>query len=201
MFTGDIYYDGPQKPQEFYLSILLDRATSRNVVIYSTEGGMDIEEVAEKYPEKIHKEFILPNSDIEPYQARKIAFNLGLTGNAFKEMVRFVTRLYKAYVDLDCAMVEINPLFKTSDEHIIAVDCKMNLEDNALIRHSDFAILRDFTEEDPVELEARNYGLNFIKLDGNVGCMVNGAGLAMATMDMIRLSGVILLIFRCGWSC
>lgn len=189
LFTGDIYYDGPQKPQEFYLSILLDRATSRNVVIYSTEGGMDIEEVAEKYPEKIHKEFVLPNSDIEPYQARKIAFNLGLTGNAFKEMVRFVTRLYKAYVDLDCAMVEINPLFKTSDEHIIAVDCKMNLEDNALIRHSDFAILRDFTEEDPVELEARNYGLNFIKLDGNVGCMVNGAGLAMATMDMIRLSG------------
>lgn len=189
LFTGDIYYDGPHKPQEFYLSILLDRATSQNVIIYSTEGGMDIEEVAEKHPEKIHREFVLPNLQLEAYQARKIAFNLGLSGNAFKEMVRFVTNLYKAYVDLDCAMVEINPLFKTSDEQIIAVDCKMNLEDNALIRHSDFAILRDLTEEDPVELEARNYGLNFIKLDGNVGCMVNGAGLAMATMDMIKLSG------------
>lgn len=189
LFTGDIYYDGPEKPQEFYLSILLDRGTSQNVIIYSTEGGMDIEEVAEKSPEKIHKEFVLPGLPLEAYQARKIAFNLGLQGNAFKQMVRFVTNLYKAYVDLDCAMVEINPLFKTSDEQIVAVDCKMNLEDNALIRHSDFAILRDLTEEDSVELEARNHGLNFIKLSGNVGCMVNGAGLAMATMDMIKLSG------------
>jgi succinyl-CoA synthetase beta subunit len=160
-----------------------------NVVMYSTEGGMDIEEVAHKTPEKIFKEWVHPGGALEGYQARKIAFNLGLSGDAFKSCVKFVTNLYKAYVGLDCAMLEINPLFKTSDDKIIAVDCKMNLDENALMRHNDLAQMRDVTEEDPTEVEAGQYNLNFVKLDGNVGCMVNGAGLAMATMDMIKLSG------------
>lgn len=189
LIARDMYYDGPSERKEFYLSILLDRAKGQNVVMYSTEGGMDIEEVAHKTPEKIFKEWVHPGGGLQGYQARKIAFNFGLKGDAFKNMIKFVTNLYNAYVGLDCSMVEINPLFKASDEKIVAVDCKMNLDDNALMRHPDLAALRDVTEEDPTEVEAGKHNLNFVKLDGNVGCMVNGAGLAMATMDMIQLSG------------
>ncbi|GAC1440551.1 MAG: ADP-forming succinate--CoA ligase subunit beta [Sediminibacterium sp.] len=189
LVAQDVYYPGPNPVKEFYLSILLDRAKGMNVVMYSTEGGMDIEEVAHHTPEKIFKEWVHPGGGLQGFQARKIAFNLGLSGEAFKNCVKFVTNLYNAYVGLDCGMLEINPLFKTSDEKIIAVDCKMNIDDNALMRHPDTAALRDVTEEDPTEVEAGQYNLNFVKLDGNVGCMVNGAGLAMATMDMIKLSG------------
>jgi succinyl-CoA synthetase beta subunit len=189
LIAQDVYYDGPNPVKEYYLSILLDRARSRNVIMYSTEGGMDIEQVAESTPEKIFREHVHPAMPLQPFQARKIAFNLGLSGAAFKNMVRFVTNLYNAYVGLDCSMLEINPLFKTSDDKILAVDCKMKLDDNAIIRHPDLEALRDFSEEDPTEVEAGSYNLNFVKLDGNVGCMVNGAGLAMATMDMIKLSG------------
>lgn len=189
LVAQDVYYPGPNPVKEFYLSILLDRAKGENVIMYSTEGGMDIEEVAHNTPEKIFKEWVHPGGKLQGFQARKIAFNLGLSGEAFKNCVKFVTNLYNAYVSLDCGMLEINPLFKTSDEKIIAVDCKMNIDDNALMRHADTAALRDITEEDPTEVEAGQYNLNFVKLDGNVGCMVNGAGLAMATMDMIKLSG------------
>ena len=185
----DMYYDGPSPRKEFYLSILLDRAKGQNVIMYSTEGGMNIEDVAHDTPEKIYREWVHPAGGLQPFQARKIAFNLGLSGEAFKNMVKFVTNLYSAYVGLDCAMLEINPLFKAADDKIVAVDCKMNLDENALTRHADLASLRDVTEEDPTEVEAGQYNLNFVKLDGNVGCMVNGAGLAMATMDMIKLSG------------
>ncbi|MBY0537695.1 MAG: ADP-forming succinate--CoA ligase subunit beta [Chitinophagaceae bacterium] len=189
LVAQDVYYPGPNDVKEFYLSILLDRSKGQNVIMYSTEGGMNIEDVAHDTPEKIFKEWVHPGGPLQGFQARKIAFNLGLSGEAFKNCVKFVTNLYNAYVGLDCAMLEINPLFKTSDEKIIAVDCKMNLDDNALIRHADLAELRDITEEDPTEVEAGKFNLNFVKLDGNVGCMVNGAGLAMATMDMIKLSG------------
>lgn len=189
LVAQDVYYDGPNPVKEFYLSILLDRARACNVVMYSTEGGMDIEEVAHKTPEKIFKEWVHPSGGLQPFQARKIAFNLGLSGEAFKNCVKFVVNLYNAYTGLDCSMLEINPLFKTSDEKIIAVDCKMNLDDNALMRHPDLEALRDISEEDPTEVEAAKFNLNFVKLDGNVGCMVNGAGLAMATMDMIKLNG------------
>lgn len=189
LIAQDVYYPGPNPVKEFYLSILLDRAKGQNVIMYSTEGGMDIEEVAHNTPEKIFKEWVHPSGGLQGFQARKIAFNLGLTGEALKNCVKFVTNLYTAYVGLDCGMLEINPLFKTSDEKIIAVDCKMNIDDNALMRHNDLAALRDVTEEDPTEVEAGQFNLNFVKLDGNVGCMVNGAGLAMATMDMIKLSG------------
>lgn len=189
LVAQDVYYEGPNPVKEFYLSILLDRSKGTNVIMYSTEGGMDIEEVAHKTPEKIFKEWVHPGGGLQPFQARKIAFNLGLSGEAFKNCVKFVTNLYNAYVGLDCSMLEINPLFKTSDEKIIAVDCKMNLDDNALLRHPDLEALRDISEEDPTEVEAGKYNLNFVKLDGNVGCMVNGAGLAMATMDMIKLNG------------
>jgi succinyl-CoA synthetase beta subunit len=189
LVAKDMYYDGPSERKEFYLSILLDRGTKQNVIMYSTEGGMNIEDVAHDTPEKIFKEWVNPGGLLHPFQARKIAFNLGLSGEAFKNCVKFVTQLYKAYVGLDCSMLEINPLFKAADDKIIAVDCKMNIDDNALLRHPDIAGMRDVTEEDPTEVEAGKYNLNFIKLDGNVGCMVNGAGLAMATMDMIKLSG------------
>jgi succinyl-CoA synthetase beta subunit len=189
LIAQDVYYPGPNPVKELYLSILLDRTKGRNVIMYSTEGGMDIEEVAHSTPEKIFKEWVHPGGTLQGFQARKIAFNFGLTGEAFKNCVKFVTNLYNAYVGLDCSMLEINPLFKTSDEKIIAVDCKMNLDENALMRHNDLAAMRDVTEEDPTEVEAGQYNLNFVKLDGNVGCMVNGAGLAMATMDMIKLSG------------
>lgn len=189
LVAQDVFYPGPNEPKEYYMSVLLDRATKQNVIIYTTEGGMDIEEVAEHSPEKIHKEWINPAVGLQGFQARKIAFNLGLEGTAFKEMVKFVSALYKAYDVTDSAMFEINPVLKTSDDKIIAVDAKVSLDDNALFRHKDFAALRDLSEEDPTEVEAGNYNLNYVKLDGNVGCMVNGAGLAMATMDIIKLSG------------
>jgi succinyl-CoA synthetase beta subunit len=189
LVAQDMYYDGPSERKEFYLSILLDRSKGQNVIMYSTEGGMNIEEVAHNTPDKIFKEWVHPGGGLQAFQARKIAFNLGLSGDAFKNCVRFVTNLYNAYVGLDCSMLEINPLFKAADNKILAVDCKMNLDDNALMRHPDLAALRDVTEEDPTEVEAGQFNLNFVKLDGNVGCMVNGAGLAMATMDMIKLSG------------
>ena len=185
----DAYYEGPSEQKEFYLSILLDRSTKKYVFMYSTEGGMNIEDVAHNTPELIFKEWITPGTKLMPFQARKIAFNLGLSGEGFKNCVKFVTNLYEAFSSLDCDMLEINPLFKTSDDKMIAVDCKMNLEDNALIRHKDLVELRDKTEEDPTEVEASDSNLNYVKLDGNVGCMVNGAGLAMATMDMIKLCG------------
>ena len=189
LVTQDMYYDGPGERKEFYLSILLDRSNGQNVIMYSTEGGMNIEDVAHDTPEKIFKEWVHPSGGLQAFQARKIVFNLGLSGEAFKNCVKFVTNLYNAYVGLDCGMLEINPLFKAADNKIVAVDCKMSLDDNALMRHADLASLRDTSEEDPTEVEAGKYNLNFVKLDGNVGCMVNGAGLAMATMDMIKLSG------------
>jgi len=189
LVAQDMYYEGPSERKEFYLSVLLDRTKGQNVIMYSTEGGVNIEEVAHNTPEKIFKEWVHPSGGLQAFQARKIAFNLGLTGNAFKNCVRFVTNLYNAYVGLDCSMLEINPLFKAADDKIVAVDCKMNLDENALMRHPDLSAMRDVTEEDPTEVEAGQYNLNFVKLDGNVGCMVNGAGLAMATMDMIKLSG------------
>jgi succinyl-CoA synthetase beta subunit len=184
-----VYYPGENEPKEYYMSILLDRATSMPVIMASTEGGMNIEEVAATHPEKIVKEWVDPTIGLQPFQARKIAFALGLEGNAFKEMVKFVNSLYSAYIGLDASMFEINPVLKTSDNKIIAVDGKVNLDDNALYRHKDLEELRDLSEEDPSEVEAGKSGLNYVKLDGNVGCMVNGAGLAMATMDIIKLSG------------
>jgi succinyl-CoA synthetase beta subunit len=184
-----IYYPGASKIEEFYMSVLLNRATGRNIIMYSTEGGMDIETVAEKTPELIFTEEVDPKVGIQAYQARKIAFHLGLSGKAFKEMVKFVLSLYTAFEKSDSSLFEINPVFKTSDDRIFAADAKVNLDDNALFRHPEYLEMRDTTEEDPAELEAGQYNLNFIKLDGNVGCMVNGAGLAMATMDIIKLAG------------
>ena len=189
LIAQDVYYPGDSEPKEYYMSVLLDRALGKNVIIYTTEGGMDIEEVAETHPEKIWKEWINPATGLLPFQARKIAFNLGLTGVAMKGMVKFVNALYNAYVDTDSSMFEINPVLKTSDDKIIAVDAKVDLDDNALYRHKDHAALRDESEEDPTEVEAKKFNLNYVNLDGNVGCMVNGAGLAMATMDIIKLSG------------
>lgn len=189
LIAEDVYYPGETEPKEYYMSILLDRATSRPVIMASTEGGMNIEDVAAETPEKIIKEWIDPMMGLQPFQARKVAFALGLEGNAFKEMVKFINALYAAYVGLDASMFEINPVLKTSDNKVIAVDSKVNLDDNALFRHKDLEELRDITEEDPLEVEAGKSGLNYVKLDGNVGCMVNGAGLAMATMDIIKLSG------------
>ncbi|MEX1191382.1 MAG: ADP-forming succinate--CoA ligase subunit beta [Brumimicrobium sp.] len=189
LITEDVYYPGDNEPSEIYMSVLMDRDRGRNVIMYSTEGGMDIEAVAEKTPELIFKEEIDPRVGIQGFQARKIAFNLGLSGKAFKEMTKFVTALYSAYVGADASLFEINPVLKTSDDKIIAVDAKVTLDDNALFRHKDYAEMRDKSEEDPAEVEADEAGLNFVKLDGNVGCMVNGAGLAMATMDIIKQSG------------
>ena len=189
LISSDAYYPGPSPTKEFYLSILLDRAKECNVIVYSTEGGMDIEHVAATTPHLIHKEWVDSAVGLQPFQARRIAFNLGLSGNAFKEMANFVKKLYTAYLGSDASLLEINPLFKTSDDKIVAVDCKLSIDDNALYRHADLAALRDLSEEDPTEVEAGQHELNYVKLDGNVGCMVNGAGLAMATMDIIKLSG------------
>ncbi|MBK7669193.1 MAG: ADP-forming succinate--CoA ligase subunit beta [Sphingobacteriaceae bacterium] len=189
LVAQDVYYPGANPTKEFYMSVLLDRGRGRNTIIYSTEGGMNIEEVAEHTPDKIWKEEIDPSVGLQGFQARKIAFNLGLSGNAFKEMVKFVGSLYKAYTSIDASLFEINPVLKTSDDKIIAVDAKVSFDDNGLFRHPDYEALRDVTEEDPTEVEAREAELNYVKLDGNVGCMVNGAGLAMATMDIIKLSG------------
>jgi succinyl-CoA synthetase beta subunit len=185
----DAYYPGANEPKEFYMSILLDRAKGCPVIIASTEGGMDIEEVAEHHPEKIMKTWIDPRVGLQGFQARQIAFSFGLSGGAFKEMVKFVTALYTAYSESDADMFEINPVLKTSDDKILAVDAKVNLDDNALYRHPDLVVMRDTNEEDPLEVEAGENNLNYVKLDGNVGCMVNGAGLAMGTMDLIKLSG------------
>ncbi|MGD1889284.1 MAG: ADP-forming succinate--CoA ligase subunit beta [Cyclobacteriaceae bacterium] len=189
LIAEDVYYPGENEPKEYYLSILLDRAKSCNVIMASTEGGMDIEEVAEKTPEKIIKEWIDPGIGLQGFQARKVAFALGLEGKAFKQMVKFIQALYRAYMASDASQFEINPVLKTSDDKILAVDAKVNLDDNALYRHSDLVELRDLNEEEELEIEASKAGLNYIKLDGNVGCMVNGAGLAMATMDIIKQSG------------
>lgn len=189
LIAQDVYYPGPTEVKEFYMSVLLDREKGRNVIVYSTEGGMDIEHVAEHTPEKIHREFVDPRVGLQGFQTRKIAFNLGLSGEAFKGMTKLVANLYKAYEGIDASMFEINPLFKTSDDKIIAVDAKVTMDGNGLFRHPEIAAMRDKTEEDPTEVEADEAGLNFVKLDGNVGCMVNGAGLAMATMDIIKLSG------------
>ena len=184
-----IYYPGETESREFYMSVLLNRESGRNTIMYSTEGGMDIETVAEKTPHLIYREEIDPATGILPFQARRIAFNLGLEGPAFKEMVKFATALYSAYDQSDASLFEINPVFKTSDNRIMAADAKVNLDDNALFRHPAYESMRDLHEEDPIEVEAGEHNLNFIKLDGNVGCMVNGAGLAMATMDIIKHSG------------
>lgn len=189
LLAEDVYYPGESEISEFYMSVLLDREKGRNVIVYSTEGGMDIEHVADHTPHLIHKEVIDPRVGLQGFQTRKIAFNLGLSGDAFKQMTKFIASLYDAYVGCDAAMFEINPVLKTSDNKIIAVDAKVTLDGNALFRHPDYAAMRDVTEEDPTEVEADAAGLNFVKLDGNVGCMVNGAGLAMATMDIIKLSG------------
>lgn len=189
LVAQDVYYPGESETKEFYVSVLLDRSKGRNIVMYSTEGGMDIEEVAEHTPHLIFKEEIDPKVGLQGFQARKIAFNLGLSGDAFKEMTKFIASLYKAYEATDSSMFEINPVLKTSDNKILAVDAKVDLDDNALFRHPDYAAMRDTKEEDPTEVEASKSNLNYVKLDGNVGCMVNGAGLAMATMDIIKLAG------------
>lgn len=189
LIAEDVYYPGETETSEIYMSVLLNRATGRNMIMYSTEGGMDIEEVAEKTPHLIFTEEIDPKVGLQGFQARKVAFNLGLEGLAYKNMVKFVYSLYSAFVGSDSSMFEINPVLKTSDNKVIAVDAKVTIDDNALYRHKDIAALRDTREEDATEVEAGDYGLNFVKLDGNVGCMVNGAGLAMATMDIIKMSG------------
>jgi len=189
LIAEDVYYPGESETAEFYMSVLLNRESGRNTIMYSPDGGVDIETVAEKTPDRIFKEEVDPRVGLQGFQARRIAFNLGLSGKAFKEMVKFIGKLYAAYVGSDSAMFEINPVLKTSDDKIIAVDAKVNIEDNALYRHPDYAAMRDLNEEDPTEVEAMEAGLSFVKLDGNVGCMVNGAGLAMATMDIIKLSG------------
>ncbi len=189
LVAEDVYYPGESPTSEFYMSVLLNRQAGRNMIVYSTEGGMDIEEVAEKTPDLIHAEEIDPKVGLQGFQARKIAFNLGLSGNAHKEMVKFVTALYKAYDSIDANLFEINPVLKTSDNKILAVDAKVSLDGNGLFRHPNYEALRDTREEDATEVEAGEAGLNFVKLDGNVGCMVNGAGLAMATMDIIKMAG------------
>ncbi len=189
LIAEDVYYPGDEEPEEYYMSVLLNRETGRNIIMYSPEGGMNIEEVAEETPELIFKEEIDPKVGIQPFQCRKVAFNLGLKGKAMKEMAKFVKALYSAYEGCDASMFEINPVLKTSDSKIIAVDSKVTLDGNALFRHPDYAEMRDTSEEDPMDVEAGEAGLNYVNLDGNVGCMVNGAGLAMATMDIIKMSG------------
>jgi len=189
LIAEDVYYPGENEPDEYYMSVLLNRGNGRNMIMYSTEGGMDIEKVAEETPHLIFNEEIDPSVGLLPFQARRIAFNLGLTGIAFKEMTKFVSALYTAYVESDASLFEINPVLKTSDDKILAVDAKVTIDDNALYRHKDYVNLRDLREENPIEVEANEVGLNYVDLDGNVGCMVNGAGLAMATMDLIKQAG------------
>ncbi|MDG1264360.1 MAG: ADP-forming succinate--CoA ligase subunit beta [Flavobacteriaceae bacterium] len=189
LIAEDVYYPGPSETSEFYVSVLLNRATGKNMIMYSTEGGMDIETVAEETPHLIFTEEIDPSTGMMPFQARKIAFNLGLSGQSFKEMTKFISALYTAYVKSDSSLFEINPVLKTSDDKILAVDAKVSIDDNALFRHKDYTALRDIREENPIEVEAGEVGLNYVDLDGNVGCMVNGAGLAMATMDLIKQAG------------
>ncbi|HUX97295.1 MAG TPA: ADP-forming succinate--CoA ligase subunit beta [Bacteroidales bacterium] len=189
LIAQDVYYKGPSEHKEFYISILLNRNAGRNIFMYSPEGGMSIEEVAEKSPDKIFTEEIDPAIGLQQYQTRNIAFNLGLSGTAFKNMQKFLQGIYETYTGIDAQLLEVNPVLKTSDDRVLAVDCKLVLDDNALFRHPELISMRDINEEDPVEVEAGKHNLNFVKLDGNVGCMVNGAGLAMATMDIIKLSG------------
>ena len=189
LITEDVYYPGPNDHSEFYVSLLLNRVSSKLMIMYSTEGGVDIEAVAENTPHLIFYEEINPAIGLMPNQARKVAFNLGLSGDAYKNMVRFISGLYNAYLKCDASLLEINPVLKTSDNKIIAVDAKMVLDDNAIFRHKSFEDYRDESEENPVETQARAVGLNYVDLDGNIGCMVNGAGLAMATMDLIKQSG------------
>ncbi len=189
LVAEDVYYPGDNEPEEYYMSVLLNRSTGRNMIMYSTEGGMDIETVADETPELIFTEEIDPSTGLLAFQARRIAFNLGLSGKAFKEMTKFVMSLYEAFEKSDSSLFEINPVLKTSDDKILAVDAKVTLDDNALFRHKDYAEMRDVREENPTEVEAREVGLNYVDLDGNVGCMVNGAGLAMATMDLIKMAG------------
>ena len=189
LIAEDVYYPGSNEPKEYYLGILLDRAKGKNVIMASTEGGVEIEKVAEETPDKIIKEWVDPKIGLQGFQVRKIAFALGLEGNALKEMIKFIYSLYNAYDKIDASLFEINPLLKTSDDQILAVDAKVNIDDNALFRQKDIEKLRDLSEEDPAEIEANKSNLSYVKLDGNVGCMVNGAGLAMATMDIIKLSG------------
>ena len=189
LIAEDVYYPGPSETSEFYISVLLNRATGRNMIMYSTEGGMDIETVAEETPHLIFTEEIDPPNGLLPFQARRVAFNLGLSGAAFKDMTKFVSALYTAYIKSDASLFEINPVLKTSDDKIMAVDAKVTIDDNALFRHKDYLELRDTREENPIEVEAGALGLNYVDLDGNVGCMVNGAGLAMATMDLIKQAG------------
>ncbi|WP_339753357.1 ADP-forming succinate--CoA ligase subunit beta [uncultured Winogradskyella sp.] len=189
LIAEDVYYPGDNEPEEYYMSVLLNRGTGKNMIMYSTEGGMDIETVAEETPHLIFTEEVDPALGLLGFQARRVAFNLGLSGAAFKEMTKFVTALYTAYVKSDASLFEINPVLKTSDDKIMAVDAKVTLDDNALYRHRDLAQLRDLREENPIEVEAGALGLNYVDLEGNVGCMVNGAGLAMATMDLIKQAG------------
>ena len=189
LVAEDVYYPGPTETDEFYMSVLLNRTSGCNMIMYSTEGGMDIETVAEETPHLIFTEEIDPATGLLPFQARRVAFNLGLSGAAFKDMTKFVTALYTAYIKSDASLFEINPVLKTSDEKIMAVDAKVTIDDNALFRHKDYLELRDTREENPIEVEADALGLNYVDLDGNVGCMVNGAGLAMATMDLIKQAG------------
>ena len=189
LIAEDVYYSGAEQCSEFYKSVLLNRSTNKNMIMYSTEGGVDIETVAAKTPHLIFYEEVNPNIGLTEFQARKIAFNLNLKEKAFKEMIHFVKSLYDAYIKSDASLFEINPVLKTSDSKILAVDAKVTLDNNALFRHKEYQVLRDKREEDPLEVEAAEYGLNFIKLDGNVGCIVNGAGLAMATMDIIKMAG------------
>jgi succinyl-CoA synthetase beta subunit len=189
LVAQDVYYKGDSPVKEFYISLLLNRNTGRYIFMYSPEGGMSIEEVAEKTPDRIFTEEILPGAGVQPFQLRNIAFRLGLSGTAFKNMLKFLSGIYETFVATDAQLLEINPVLKTSDDRVLAVDCKFVLDDNAFFRQTEIAAMRDLTEEDPVDVEAGSYNLNFVKLDGNVGCMVNGAGLAMATMDIIKLSG------------
>jgi len=189
LVAEDVYYPGETETSEFYVSVLLNRTTGRNMIMYSTEGGMDIETVAEETPHLIFTEEIDPATGMLPFQARRVAFNLGLSGAAFKDMTKFVTALYTAYDKSDASLFEINPVLKTSDNKILAVDAKVTIDDNALFRHKDYLELRDIREENPIEVEAGALGLNYVDLEGNVGCMVNGAGLAMATMDLIKQAG------------
>jgi succinyl-CoA synthetase beta subunit len=189
LIAEDVYYPGENEPEEYYMSVLLNRASGKNMIMYSTEGGMDIEAVADKTPHLIFTEEVDPSFGLLPFQSRKIAFNLGLSGKALKEMVKFVSSLYTAYVRSDSTLFEINPVLKTSDDKILAVDAKVTLDNSALYRHKDYIDLRDLREENPIEVEANAVGLNYVDLDGNVGCMVNGAGLAMSTMDLIKQSG------------
>ena len=189
LIAEDVYVPEYSMCKEYYISILMDRQSKKNAIIYSTEGGMNIEEVAEKTPHLVHKEFIEPSLGLQEFQLRKIGFNLGLSGNAYKSMIKFIRNLYKAYVSIDATLIEINPALKNGFDEIVAVDAKVNVEDNSLYRHPDIAAMRNVYEEDPTEVEAKKFDLNYVKLDGNVGCMVNGAGLAMATMDLIKQSG------------